>query len=123
MTTTSTGNADWASAGTASDPFTVTSVSFDPQPPVKGQSLTVTLNGTLNQNLTGGQVHITAKYGLVTVFRRSSPLVAAQPGNYTAQAVLDITSDSPSGTYNVNLTLTDQDNQEIAGVNARFSLT
>lgn len=112
----------WTNAG-SSDHLKVSDVSFDPQTPVKGKDITVTLTGTLNTDVTSGEARSTLKYGIITVLKQNEPLDAAAAGPYAPQIVIPIPADSPSGSYMGSVGLTDQNDQEIACINLSLSLS
>lgn len=111
---------NWTNSGTSSDSFSVSSVNYTPDPPVKGQDFTVTLTGTLAAPITGGTITTTLKYGIITVAKQSAPLDAAAAGQYSPQTTISLTQDMPSGNYAGNVLLADQDSTEIASVNITF---
>ncbi|MFF2079151.1 ML domain-containing protein [Kitasatospora sp. NPDC058162] len=98
----------------------VESVAYTPKQVVKGSTLTVTLTGTLNKAITSGTVDLLLTYGLTTTAEQTTPLTAAAAGPYTAQTTCPVSTDTPSGSYIVRVTVLDQDNTVIACIT--FSL-
>ncbi|MFD4400015.1 ML domain-containing protein [Kitasatospora sp. NPDC058492] len=123
MTTPSTGSVTWNNTGTSSDNFKVSSVSFDPQEPVRGQALTVTPTGTLTGPIASGSVQTVIKFGMVSLVNEASALSAAVVGPYVPPVTFYIPTDAPKGKYTGTLTFTDQKNNEIARITISFSLS
>ncbi|KAK5107998.1 hypothetical protein LTR62_008892 [Meristemomyces frigidus] len=62
-------------ADPSNDILKIENVDISPNPPKAGQTLTVTAKGILNQNVTeGAQIHLSVKYGLITIIRQTSDL-------------------------------------------------
>eukprot|EP01133_Synstelium_polycarpum_P014230 gene14230-16790_t len=119
----------WSSCGTASDHFTIGNVVITPDPPQKGQNINVTASGTLNEQVTSGNVALLVKYGFITLINKNLPLCEpANPfpcplaaGPYEKSIVQMIPDAAPPGTYTAHVVVTDQNNQEIACINADFT--
>jgi len=110
----------WTSCGTSGDEFTIGSVTITPDPPVKGQNITVALKGTMNTVVQSGTIHVDFKYSIVTILNKDEPLCAAPvtcpiPVGPFGISVTDlIPSDAPSGSYSGVANITDQAGKEIA---------
>jgi len=109
----------WTNCGTAGDEFKVSNVSIVPDPPVKGQNITVGLKGTMSKQITSGDIHLNVKYDIITILNKDLPLCSElkcpiAAGEFTFHISDPIPSDAPSGTYTATATVTDQANAEIA---------
>jgi len=118
----------WTNCGNAKDKFTIGTVTVVPDPPVKGQNLTVGITGTYTETVTSGTIKVTVKYGIITLLNKSDPLCGAETGitcpipqgPWTFKVTELIPSDAPGGSYTGQLTITDQANAELAC--AKFAL-
>jgi len=106
--------------GTSNDDFTIGSVTITPDPPVKGQNITVALKGTMNKQVQSGNVHVDFKYSIVTILDKTEPLCTAPvtcpiaAGPFGMSVTEMIPSDAPSGSYSGTANITDQSGNEIA---------
>lgn len=66
-------------AGSASDHLKLKSVVITPNPPHKGERISVNASGDLNEIITGGQVHVTLKYGIITIVDQTFDLCKLSP--------------------------------------------
>ncbi|EGG20835.1 hypothetical protein DFA_00700 [Cavenderia fasciculata] len=120
----------WTNCGSSSDHFQIGSVTITPDPPVKGQDITVTANGNLNEEITSGNVKLLVKFGFITILNQNEDLCQAknpipcplQPGAYNHTITAQIPSNAPSGKYSGNVVVTDQNSQEVACIDLAFSL-
>jgi len=120
----------WTSCGTASDHFTIDNVVVTPSTPVKGELVIVSATGTLNEEVTAGNVHVTVKYGFITLINQNvdfcsseNPVPCPVPaGTYTHTVNATIPANAPSGTYKANIVATDQNSQEIACIDVTLNL-
>ncbi|GAM27024.1 hypothetical protein SAMD00019534_101990, partial [Acytostelium subglobosum LB1] len=120
----------WTSCGSSSDHFAIDTVLIVPDPPVKGQVVNITASGTLNEQITDGTVHITLKYGFITILNQNEPLCNADnplpcpiaAGSYTRSFATMIPSTVPSGKYSANVVINDQNGQEVACINVALQL-
>ncbi|EFA83728.1 putative phospholipid transfer protein [Heterostelium album PN500] len=119
-------NADiWSSCGSSTDKFQIGSVSIVPDPPVKGQTVTITASGVLSETIDGGNVHVNVKYGFITILNKDEPICQSgspvpcpiNAGNLNKTVSIAIPSNVPDGTYKANAVLTDTANNEIACIN------
>ncbi|QIQ02326.1 ML domain-containing protein [Streptomyces liangshanensis] len=120
MQTTSTGGSQWNDSGSSNSNFKVTDVSLTPDPPVRGKSVTVTADGALTSDISGGQVAVTVKYGIIPVLKSTSTLSAAPAGAYSSAVAFELPDDSPAGPYAAQFSFSDQDGVEIAGFFVTF---
>ncbi|EFA83724.1 hypothetical protein PPL_02791 [Heterostelium album PN500] len=122
-------NADiWSNCGNPNDIFQISSVSIVPDPPAKGKDLTVTIGGSLSETLTGGNAHVSVKYGFITILNKDEPIcqtnspipcpIEAGPLSKTFTAA--IPSNTPSGSYKANIVITDQNKSQIACINVNL---
>ncbi|XP_065914530.1 putative phosphatidylglycerol/phosphatidylinositol transfer protein DDB_G0278295 [Dysidea avara] len=94
--------------------------SFSPDPPQKGQNVTVTDTGVVHKEITGGKVMVLVKYNtyiklidktyetceFLEMFGEHCPV---SPGPHTVVITDKVPSDLPGGKYNGILHGTDQD--------------
>ncbi|RMI32784.1 ML domain-containing protein [Nocardia stercoris] len=120
--TTTAGEATWSNAGTDNDDLIVSSVTLDPNPPVKGKDFTVTLTGTLRKAITSGTIRTTVKFGMIKIDQDEKAFGATGPGPIGCQGSLSLGSGAPSGKYGLIVVVLDQNSAELAVVDASFSL-
>ncbi|KAG0246001.1 hypothetical protein B0O80DRAFT_446558 [Mortierella sp. GBAus27b] len=71
-------SAAFSSCGASSDDFQLSSVTYTPNPPKVGQSVCITLNGSLNKAVTqGATIRTTATFWGITAYDQTSDLCAA----------------------------------------------
>ncbi|EFA83725.1 hypothetical protein PPL_02792 [Heterostelium album PN500] len=112
----------WTTCGTPADKV---SSRITPNPPVKGQDLTISVVGNMTETVNGGNVHINVKYGFIVIINTDEPLCQVGPpipcpiqaGPFSKSLTVSIPSNLPSGEYKGNLVLTDPSKNEIACVN------
>eukprot|EP01133_Synstelium_polycarpum_P017113 gene17113-20384_t len=112
----------WTNCGGDSDHFQIGNVVITPDPPTKGESINITASGTLNEQVTAGNVHVLLKYGFITLINQNINLCESESpfpcpiasGAYEKSVVLTIPDSAPSGTYKGHISITDQNDQEIA---------
>lgn len=69
---------DVTNCGTSNDPLTLDSLTMTPNPPQKGQNLTVIAAGTLNQPiLNNSTINVSVMYGLYSVLFWESPIICS----------------------------------------------
>eukprot|EP01111_Echinosteliopsis_oligospora_P018566 TRINITY_DN85_c0_g2_i1.p1 TRINITY_DN85_c0_g2~~TRINITY_DN85_c0_g2_i1.p1 ORF type:complete len:142 (-),score=23.97 TRINITY_DN85_c0_g2_i1:77-502(-) len=116
----------WTSCGSSSDHFSIGTVTITPDPPVKGQNITVSATGTLNEQVPNGTVTLLVKYDtFITILKKTETLCQPEygvdcplpAGPYTRTISELIPASTPSGHYTANVVLNDQNNQEIACIN------
>ncbi|EGC32926.1 hypothetical protein DICPUDRAFT_98719 [Dictyostelium purpureum] len=121
----------WTSCGTDNDHFKISSVTIKPDPPVKNSAVTIVASGILDEDITGGEIHVVVKFGFITLFKKienicdpSIPVgcpIKAGPYNRTVTTPV-IPQQSPVGKYDGNIVVYDSNNQEVACVNVAFTL-
>lgn len=122
--------------GTGADGITVSDVTLNPNPPVLGTDDVVTLTGTVNETVSGGNVALTIwwdVFGLGTyaqVFSQTYSICASNtcpqgPGAITAQITVSGSSlpiVSPPGNYQGIAVVTDQNDNTLVCVAVPFTL-
>ncbi|KAJ3196148.1 hypothetical protein HDU83_008096 [Entophlyctis luteolus] len=110
----------------SSDTFTITSLTYTPNPITAGSNVTVSVTGTSTKDIvTGASVHVVATIlGFITVLDKtidvcsaegvSCPIVAAN--NEVVAFQFDVAPGTPSLTVDVKATLTNADGSEIVCV-------
>ncbi|KAI8865279.1 hypothetical protein GQ42DRAFT_166123 [Ramicandelaber brevisporus] len=71
----------YTNCGTSSDIGTVTAVTISPDPPVSGQTTTITATAVLNSPVTGGTIKATASLGLFSFSNTYDVCVLGQQAN------------------------------------------
>jgi hypothetical protein len=116
-------------SGTAT--LTVSSVTLNPDPPVLGQNDTVTLTGTLGEQITqGASIALQITYFGIPVFNGNYDVCAENacplgPGDVTASIVVlgdSLPPIAPPGQYIATATFNDQAGATIACVAVTFNL-
>ena len=118
----------FSNCGSSSDVLSVSSVSIRPDPPVAGQKVTVTLNGTVSATETEGDAAITVKYLGIAVINENlnlcklttCPVKANTPfsGDYN----IDVPSYAPSGEYDATITVKDGSGKQLGCLELTFNL-
>ncbi|KAF2073615.1 hypothetical protein CYY_005072 [Polysphondylium violaceum] len=122
----------WNNCGTPADKFTITSIEITPNPPVKNQNVSIVLNGTLSEVVSGGNIHFLLKYGFITLVNTNFPLCGNDPflpspcplqqGPISKSVTEFIPSQVPSGQYSANILIKDQNSNELACVDINLKL-
>ncbi|KAM9964214.1 hypothetical protein ACTFIW_005875 [Dictyostelium discoideum] len=118
----------WSSCGKPTDTFQISNVTISPDPPVRGQTVSIYASGELKDAISGGDVNIIIKMGFITIIKETKPICSSdnplpcpiQPGDYTHSVDIAIPSAIPRGKYSGNFVLTDQANDEIACINVNM---
>ncbi|KAG0375946.1 MAG: hypothetical protein J3R72DRAFT_441458 [Linnemannia gamsii] len=77
----SSATAAFSSCGSASDSFHLSSVTYTPNPPKVGQSVCITLNGSLSKEVTAGAtIRVTATFWGINVYDQTGDLCAGLAG-------------------------------------------
>eukprot|EP01111_Echinosteliopsis_oligospora_P010431 TRINITY_DN3239_c0_g1_i3.p1 TRINITY_DN3239_c0_g1~~TRINITY_DN3239_c0_g1_i3.p1 ORF type:complete len:124 (+),score=52.24 TRINITY_DN3239_c0_g1_i3:314-685(+) len=114
--------------GAATDHITISSITITPNPPVKGGNFTVVAAGTLDEQITGGNITLTVKYDkFITVLKQTDDLCAdggcpISAGSFTKTISQALPSAAPAGSYSVHVTANDQNNEELACVNVALTI-
>lgn len=120
----------WSDCGSSSDILSDVSVSISPNPPVKGKTLTVDASGTISSEITSGNINAVIDVLGIPVINKNIDLCSASPkvtcpipaGQHSLEVSQLIPSSVPSGEYTGKVVATNQDGQQIACVNLKFSL-
>ncbi|PRP81027.1 hypothetical protein PROFUN_11179 [Planoprotostelium fungivorum] len=108
------------------------SLTFTPDPPVAGQSLTISGAGTLASDVTNGTINLYVEVDELPLLNVTVPLcdvlaktelpcpVAA--GTHTLTLKVTIPGTTPSGDYVANVRVFNQDNAELTCVNGKVTL-
>ncbi|KAM9998103.1 hypothetical protein ACTFIY_007744 [Dictyostelium cf. discoideum] len=120
----------WTSCGKPTDTFQIDNVTISPDPPVKGQKVSIYASGELKDTISGGDVNIQIKLGFITILKETKPICSSdnplpcpiQPGEYSHSIDISIPSNVPHGKYYGNFVLTDQSNDEIACIDVNLDL-
>ncbi|KAG0017334.1 hypothetical protein BGZ80_008392 [Entomortierella chlamydospora] len=79
-----TASAGFSSCGSSSDAFTLSSVSYTPNPPKVGQQVCIKLSGTLSTPVTqGATLTVTGTFWGIEVYSASTDLCAGLAGSST----------------------------------------
>ncbi|KAK3826022.1 MAG: hypothetical protein J3Q66DRAFT_113253 [Benniella sp.] len=106
-------SAAFSSCGSSTDDFQLSTVSYTPNPPKVGQSVCITLKGTLSKQVTqGASIRTTATFWGINVYDQTTDLCAALSNSTnpcpiattvnTVTHCVDVPSNVPAG---VSLTL------------------
>ncbi|KAM9980295.1 hypothetical protein ACTFIZ_006550 [Dictyostelium cf. discoideum] len=120
----------WSSCGKSTDTFKITNVTISPDPPIKGQKVSIYASGELKDVISGGKINIQIKLGFITIIKESKPICSSenplpcpiQPGEYSHSVDVTIPNSAPGGKYSGNFVLTDQTNDEIACIDVNLEL-
>jgi hypothetical protein len=114
----------WSNCGSPSDPLKIVKVVITPDPPHKGQSLNVVASVIFGEQVTGGNVQVTAKYGIIPILDKTYDLCAllpdiqqkcpVTPGTHNATVTETIPGAAPSGHYTGSAVATDQNGKQLA---------
>lgn len=116
--------------GSPSDHLHNLNVTLTPDPPVKGQNVSVIASGTLDEEITGGEVAITVTVLGIPVINEKKALcndfkevVCPIPsGPWTLRITELLPSWIPSGTYELKGIISDQNSQEVACISAQLNI-
>ncbi|WP_411024974.1 ML domain-containing protein, partial [Salmonella sp. s54836] len=122
----------WSNCTRSSDDAEILSVVITPDPPAKGQNLTVTLTINLKTEITSGKIHVNIKWSifpisrtldLCTVVMQAGETCPLMPGNNITHTVHElIPSSIPGGHYTGSVTINDQNGKEIVCIDLDFHL-
>eukprot|EP00026_Physarum_polycephalum_P020798 Phypoly_transcript_23611.p1 GENE.Phypoly_transcript_23611~~Phypoly_transcript_23611.p1 ORF type:complete len:160 (+),score=28.23 Phypoly_transcript_23611:62-481(+) len=120
---------EWTNCGTSSDKFQLSTVTITPNPIVKGQNVTISVTGTMEETVTSGTASVKVEYGIITVFNKDEsicdPPVLPCPipqGPWTKVYTVLLPGDAPGGTYKAQSTVVDQNNAQLLCVNADLKI-
>jgi hypothetical protein len=119
----------WSSCGKSTDILSNLQVQITPNPPVKGQDVTVAASGTLSESITSGaKAQLTISVLGIPVINKSIDLCTADPsitcpiaaGAQSIKVTQMIPSTVPSGDYTGKVVATNADGKEITCVNLQL---
>ncbi len=118
----------WTNCTTSTDDAEILKVSINPDPPIKGQNITVYVLYNLKINITSGKIDLKVKFGFITVIHKyvnlcqveTCPIPAADNKNETITEL--IPGNIPSGHYTAHVVLTDQNNKEVICIDVDMHL-
>ncbi|KAI6656457.1 Phosphatidylglycerol/phosphatidylinositol transfer protein [Oopsacas minuta] len=123
----------WSDCGKASDEAKIVSVTITPDPPKKGQKLTVKASFGVKENVTGGTVKVQIKWGVITVLSKSYGLcdLVDEMGKMcpVAEGTIEFTKEeaipslSPGGGYTGKIIAGDQNGKELLCIDLKFDLS
>ncbi|QIW99978.1 hypothetical protein AMS68_005496 [Peltaster fructicola] len=107
----------------------VESVDIDPNPPKAGKTLTIKAKGKFTEDVEeGAKVHLTVKYGLITIIRQTADLCDAvknvelecplEEGVMELSKDVDLPSQIPNGKYTVLADVVTKDDDKITCLKA-----
>ena len=113
----------WYNCGSSSDIATIVKLTVSPDPPQKGQNMTVTAAINLSEEVTGGNVKVYVKFGflpvhdktldLCNVLKEVGEICPIQAGTATKTMTLEIPSAVPGGLYTGSIKAVNQSGDEI----------
>lgn len=117
----------YTNCGKAGDHVTITGVTADKWPPVKGGSLTMLFQGKTDEEITSGKYTVAITYSGIPLPTTTGPLsdLLALPvavGPLTINSTSQFPSSSPSGGYVVQVSTADQNGAELFCTSVKFSL-
>ena len=126
---------DFENCGATTDDFQISQLDVSPDPPVMGQNITVAAAGTLNVDITGGQVtlevYLKTIVGKIRVVNKQENIcqsvgsipnpcpIKAGPYSKTISALVP-NEKIPSGTYTGQVRADDQDGRQIACISFTY---
>jgi len=118
----------WSSCG-SSDTLTINSVTINPDPPVKGDNVTVGVYGSLTESITGGNVTILIKYGIIYIVDETQNICLADPevgcpinaGNVAIKQTVLVPATIPAGSYDAGVVGVDENENQIFCVNVTLN--
>ncbi|CCG80784.1 Phosphatidylglycerol/phosphatidylinositol transfer protein [Taphrina deformans PYCC 5710] len=110
----------------------IDSVSISPNPPERGQNLTITASGTVKEDiLEGAYVEIDVKYGLIRLIHQTLDLCEQtekvdlacpiKEGQVSLERVVELPQAIPPGKYTVNARVFTSDDREVTCLVARVA--
>jgi len=117
--------------GQAGDKATVSKITATPFPPVKGQDITVDVTGTVSEDVTtGSQYVITVTFDGIQLLQKNGDLCTLSPkvpcpikaGSLDVSDTLNVPSFAPSGNYGIQVSATDQNNNELLCVSIQLQI-
>ena len=114
----------WSDCSKSGDAAKIDSVTITPDPPKKGQSVTVKATVTTSEVVTNGSAKVEVKFGIIPFYTSTFDLCTILPdvglkcpvnkGNHTATVTGAVPAEIPSGHYTGNVEVTDENDKELA---------
>ena len=107
--------------------FNISSIRASAWPPAKGSADNVTVNGTLDEQVTGGTYSATAKWEGFPLPSSDGPVSEFKPvpwakGTMQFDYAFPVPGTAPSGKYTATLSAVDQQKETLFCINLAFSL-
>jgi len=113
----------------ATDLLEITSVDLNPNPPKPGNTLSIVAKGTVKDDIEdGAKIHLSVKYGLITIIRTTRDLCEDVPnvglecpvkkGELSLSKDVDLPAEIPPGKYTVVADVVSKDDKTITCLNA-----
>jgi len=121
----------WSKCGSSSDFYDVKTVTMKPDPPVAGKNITFTLSGELKEVVTGGTSTTNTYWEGIWVKTITDQICGPSPphpkcpipaGTWTVGESNLIPSFSPSGSYENDVKIVDQNNKELSCLVIKFTI-
>ncbi|OZJ03569.1 hypothetical protein BZG36_03092 [Bifiguratus adelaidae] len=114
--------------GTEDDLLSIEHINLYPDPPVKGETLSVDFKGYLKETVEeGAYVDVLVKYGVVKILQKRFDLCEqagqvnkscpVEKGDFTIDKDVDLPKEIPPGRYTVNARVMTKDNEQITCIN------
>lgn len=114
------------------DLIEITNLEISPNPPERGQNLTISASGTVKEDITpGAYVEVEVKYGLIRLIRQRLDLCEQtekvdlacpiKEGEITLERVVELPQAIPPGRYTVNAKVFTEDDREITCLVAKVA--
>eukprot|EP00300_Choanocystis_sp_HF-7_P027175 c32248_g1_i1.p2 GENE.c32248_g1_i1~~c32248_g1_i1.p2 ORF type:complete len:145 (-),score=25.34 c32248_g1_i1:103-537(-) len=118
----------WTNCGVAADHLHINSIIISPDVPVAGESITVSLDGVLDESINGGSVTLQFLWGRIVVATKALPMCGASSalgascpvpaGPLVQKMSFNLPNDIPSGAYTGKISAVDEKGQEILCLSA-----
>jgi len=113
----------WKNCGSSTDHFSISNVTITPDPPVIGENLTISISGTLDETITGGNAYVWAKWKNILVYNHTYDLCSTvskwgincpiQKGPLVAGVSETIPNVVPHGAYTCQLSVNDMNDERV----------
>eukprot|EP01025_Chloroclados_australasicus_P045956 TRINITY_DN50706_c0_g1_i1.p3 TRINITY_DN50706_c0_g1~~TRINITY_DN50706_c0_g1_i1.p3 ORF type:complete len:227 (+),score=31.94 TRINITY_DN50706_c0_g1_i1:44-682(+) len=122
----------WSNCGSSSDHLKNLQISVTPDPPKKGQDVTIAASGTLDEEVSSGKITVEVEFLGIKVVNKTLDLCQTiskyqqcpiKQGPLSVKLTESLPSDAPSGHYTGKATITAQSGAEVACVSLDFNLS
>lgn len=114
------------------DLIVIQNLEISPNPPERGQNLTISATGLVKEDITAGAyVEVEVKYGLIRLLRQTLDLCEQtekvdlacpiKEGQITLERVVELPKQIPPGRYTVNAKVFTEDDREVTCLVARVA--